>query len=57
MSWEPIDDTPEGEWIVYGETGAVIGTYGLDEYAAKEAARACGGRDLGIVAQYVEMIR
>lgn len=57
MSWEPIDDTPEGEWIVYGETGEVIGTYGLDEYAAKEAARACGGRDLGIVAQYVEMSR
>ncbi|MEO5317633.1 hypothetical protein PV761_03430 [Arthrobacter sp. CC3] len=57
MSWEPQDDRPDGEWIVYGETGEVIGTYGLDEYRAKEAARACGGRDLGITATFVEMTR
>ena len=57
MSWEPQDDLPEGEWIVYGETGEVIGTYGQDEYRAKEAARACGGRDLGITATYVEVSR
>lgn len=57
MSWEPRDDTPEGEWIVYDEIGGVIGSYGQDEYRAKEAARACGGRDLGITANYVEMAR
>jgi hypothetical protein len=57
MSWEPIDDVPEGEWIVYGETGEVIGSYGQDEYRAKEAARVCGGRDLGVAAVYVEMNR
>lgn len=57
MSWEPQDDLPDGEWIVYDEIGAVIGTYGQDEYRAKEAARACGGRDLGITATYVEMTR
>lgn len=57
MSWEPRDDAPYAEWIVYGETGAVIGTYGQDEHRAKEAARACGGRDLGISAEYVEMSR
>jgi hypothetical protein len=57
MSWEPRDDAPYGEWIVYGETGEVIGAYGQDEYRAKEAARACGGRDLGIAARYVEMAR
>jgi uncharacterized membrane protein len=57
MSWEPQDDLPEGEWIVYDEIGAVIGSYGQDEYRAKEAARACGGRDLGISAHYVEMSR
>lgn len=57
MSWEPIDDVPEGEWIVYGETGEVIGSYGSDEYKAKEVARSCGGRDLGITASYVEMTR
>jgi uncharacterized membrane protein len=55
MSWEPQDDAPYAEWIVYGETGEVIGTYGQDEHRAKEAARACGGRDLGIEAQYVEV--
>lgn len=53
MSWEPRDDAPYMEWIVYDEVGAVIGTYGQDEHRAKEAARMCGGRDLGIVAQYV----
>lgn len=57
MRWEPQDDLPEGEWIVYGETGAVIGTYGQDEYRAKEVARMCGGRDFGITASYVEMTR
>lgn len=55
MSWEPMDDAPAGEWIVFDEIGAVIGTYGYDEHKAKEAARACGGRDLGIVARYVEV--
>ena len=44
---------PSGEWIVFGETGQPMATYGQDEYAAKEAARVCGGRDRGIVAQYV----
>lgn len=57
MSWEPIDDQPEGQWIVYGETGAVIGTYGYDEYRAKEAARVCGGKDRGITAVFVEASR
>ena len=57
MSWEPQDDAPYAEWIVYDEIGAVIGSYGQDEYKAKEVARACGGRDLGVVAQYVEMSR
>lgn len=55
MSYDPIDDSPAGEWIVYDEIGAVIGTYGSDEHKAKEVARSCGGRDLGIVAQYVEV--
>ena len=49
------DDVPTGEWIVFGETGKAIATYGQDEYAAKEAARMCGGRDRGIAAQYVEV--
>lgn len=49
------DDAPTGEWIVFGETGKAIATYGQDEYAAKEAARMCGGRDRGIAAQYVEV--
>ena len=57
MSWEPQDDLPEGQWIVYGETGAVIGTYGHDEYRAKEAARLCGGRDRGITAVFKEATR
>lgn len=57
MSYDPIDDQPEGQWIVYGETGAVIGTYGLDEYRAKEAARACGGKDRGISAVFKEQSR
>jgi hypothetical protein len=57
MSWEPQDDRPDGQWIVYGETGAVIGTYGLDETRAKEAARACGGRDLGITTIFKEASR
>ncbi|UKA69546.1 hypothetical protein [Arthrobacter sp. FW306-06-A] len=57
MSWEPQDDAPYGEWIVYDEIGAVIGSYGQDEYRAKEVARSCGGRDLGITATYVEMNR
>ena len=52
-----MSDNNNREWIVYGETGAVIGSYGQDEYAAKEAARVCGGRDLGIAALYVEMNR
>lgn len=47
------DDTPAGEWLVFGETGKVIGSYGQDEYSAKESARMCGGRDRGISAQYV----
>ena len=55
MSWEPIDDAPPAEWIVYEQDGEVIGTYGQDEYKAKEVARACGGRDLGVVAEYVEV--
>jgi uncharacterized membrane protein len=57
MSWEPQDDAPYGQWIVYGETGAVIGTYGQDEHRAKEAARACGGKDRGISAVYKEESR
>jgi len=57
MSWEPCDDLPAGEWIVYDEIGAVIGSYGQDEYKAREVARSCGGRDLGITANYVEMTR
>ena len=57
MSWEPIDDDPYGQWIVYGETGSVIGQYGQDEIRAKEAARVCGGRDKGIVAVYVRQSR
>ena len=55
MSAEPQTTAPAREWIVYGETGAVIGSYGQDEYAAKEAARVCGGRDLGITACYVKV--
>ena len=57
MSWESIDDLPEGQWIVYGETGAVIGTFGLDEYRAKECARVCGGSDRGISAVFKEASR
>ena len=56
-STDDPDETPSGEWIVYGETGDVIGTYGLDETRAKEAARACGGRDLGITAIFKETSR
>lgn len=56
MSYDPIDDTA-GEWIVYGETGAVIGTFGQDAAKAKEVARACGGRDRGITAIYKEPTR
>ena len=55
MSWEPQDDAPYAEWIVYDEMGGVIGSYGQDEHKAKEVARACGGRDLGISAEYVEV--
>ena len=56
MSYDPHDDTA-GEWIVYDEIGAVIGTYGQDEHRAKEAARACGGRELGITAIFKEASR
>lgn len=55
MNSEARDNQPAREWIVFGETGKVIATYGQDEYAAKEAARVCGGRDRGIAAQYVEV--
>jgi uncharacterized membrane protein len=54
MSWEPFDDAPYAQWIVYGETGAVIGTFGQDEARAKECARVCGGSDRGISAVYKE---
>lgn len=54
MSWEPQDDATYAQWIVYGETGEVIGTFGQDEYRAKECARVCGGRDRGIAAIYKE---
>lgn len=54
-STDDPDEPPTGEWLVFGETGAVIGTYGQDEYRAKEAARRCGGRDRGITAEYVEV--
>lgn len=57
MSWEPCDDAPYAEWIVYDEMGSPIGHYGQDETRAKEAARACGGRDLGITAVYKETSR
>lgn len=57
MSWEPQDDAPDAQWIVYGETGAIIGTFGQDEASAKAAARACGGRDLGITTIYKEASR
>lgn len=56
MSWEPIDDLPEGEWIVHDGVWT-IGRYGHNEYKAKEAARLCGGRDKGIEAVYVEQRR
>lgn len=54
MSWEPIDDAPYSEWVVYGETGEPIGFFGQDEHKAKECARACGGQDNGIQAIYKE---
>jgi len=57
MSWEPQDDAPYAEWIVYDEMGYPIGRYGQDESRAKEAARVCGGRDLGITAVYKETSR
>lgn len=57
MSYDPIDDEPYAQWIVYGETGAVIGTFGQDEYRAKECARLCGGPDRGITAIYKEESR
>ena len=57
MSWEPQDDAPYAQWIVYGETGAVIGTFGQDEHRAKECARVCGGKDRGISVSYVEESR
>ena len=57
MSYEPRDDAPYAQWIVYGETGEVVGTFGQDEVKAKEVARACGGRDRGITAIYKEESR
>jgi uncharacterized membrane protein len=57
MSYDPRDDAPYAQWIVYGETGAVIGTFGQDEAKAREVARACGGSDRGITAIYKEESR
>ena len=57
MSYDPSDDAPYAQWIVYGETGAVIGAFGQDEARAKEVARACGGSDRGITAVYKEESR
>lgn len=57
MSYDPSDDAPYAQWIVYGETGAVIGTFGQDELRARACARACGGKDRGITAIYKEESR
>ncbi|QFG09597.1 hypothetical protein HYQ00_gp53 [Arthrobacter phage TripleJ] len=57
MSYDPSDDAPYAQWIVYGETGAVIGTFGQDRAKAHEVARACGGKDRGITAIYKEESR
>jgi uncharacterized membrane protein len=54
VSWEPRDDEPYAQWIVYGETGAVIGTFGQDELSARQCALACGGKDRGIALFYKE---
>lgn len=52
MSWEPRDDEPFAEYIVYDEIGAVIGAFGQDERRARECALACGGKGRGIVIFY-----